>query len=234
MLKLKSAHLLSEALHSGSLVSLTDVSAQTESALEPPEGKVWRLFDGTLVTPYDPSFGYALTRRSQNKNVILSAAQLEFVLFVQGRGDKASGETAVTNNKTMPRTAEEAMRLAGTDAGEKIFPGESYMTATVNSARIFRCEEWLDAQQLKSQMSKPRKELLRQYETRKVKEAEKNNRAVVKLATKIQVQQLILQHPYPYDAHASPPTLAQLRTWLVKYAEAMRRSGDPVSYALED
>lgn len=134
----------------------------------------------------------------------------------------------------MPRTAEEAMRLVGTAAGQAMFPGEQYMLAAANGARRFRCEEWLDAQQLKSQMSKPRKQLLSQYEKASVKEAEVGNKQVVKTATKAQIQQLILQHPYPFDPTAPPPKPADLRKWLIKYADSMRRSGTPVGYVLED
>jgi len=234
VLKIKTAQLLDHSLNTGSLVNLTELSAQTESTLKYPQGVKWALFDGSEVSPYDPEFEYARIRRSQNKNVVLSGSQLEFILFVQGRGDKTAGEGAGGNTKTMPRTAEEAMRLAGTAAGQAMFPGEKYMVATPNGARRFRCEDWLDAQQLKSQMSKPRKQLLSQYEKTTVKEAETGNKQVLKMATKAQIQQLILQHPYPFDPAAPPPKLADLRKWLATYAVKMRRSGTPVEYVLED
>jgi hypothetical protein len=53
--------------------------------------------------------------------------QLTFALFVQGLGDSTS-EDGEKGSKTLPRTAEKGMRLRGTGAGERLFPGQTYMS----------------------------------------------------------------------------------------------------------
>lgn len=136
---LTSASKMNTAIQAGKLVSLTDIHTTLEDALVSPDGQRWHLFEGSEVVPYDLPPGFARSRRGSNKNIVLSSRQLEYVLFVQGLGDSNCTNEAAAKSKTMPRMAEEGMRLAGTAAGQALFPGESYMA--VSNSRHFRCEE---------------------------------------------------------------------------------------------
>lgn len=229
-LVLTSVSKMETAIQDGTLVSLTDVNATVEDTLVSPEGQMWRLFEYSEVKPYDLPPGFARMRRGTNKNAVLSSKQLEYVLFVQGLGDSTCTNEAAAKSKTMPRTAEEGMRLAGTAAGQALFPGESYMVES--ASRRFRCEEWLDAQQLKGQMSKPRKQLVKQHAKILMNEQEAPNRAVLKAAKKMRLVELALLQGYLFLPNVPVASASTLRTWLAKRAEGQRRLGEPVVYSL--
>jgi hypothetical protein len=130
------------------------------------------LYDGSTVVRYELKTGYA--RRTNGVNSRFTLGQMEFVLFVQGLGDKTV-TTSATCSKTVPRVAEEGMLRKGTAAGENLFPNQPYMRAHEHGQRAFRLEDLLDAQQIKAQMSIKRSELVRKYNTRKTDACEDPN-----------------------------------------------------------
>lgn len=224
-LKLKTARVLETALNEGALVSLTAVTEAAEVDLQPTSAVIWVLFDGTEVVPSDLPSGFA--HRSSGTKATFTMRQLDYVLFVQGRGDSQAESPEL--GKTLPRVAEAGMRLKGTAGGAALFPGEVYMAPTPDGSRVYRCEEWLDSQQLKSLMSKPRKELVKQYNRQVMKEMEANNRHVIKCANKIQIGQLAQQHSYPF-VEGEATRLTVLRAWLINLARNRRTAGTPLHF----
>ena len=106
--------------------------------------KTMKLHDNSECMAYTLAAGFAHKPAGNNAG-LLYVAQLRFVLFVQGLGDKTLRGAGVCN-KIIPRGAEKAMQLFGTAEGQAIFPEEELMRPSANGKRTFRTVELLSAQ----------------------------------------------------------------------------------------
>jgi hypothetical protein len=181
------------------------------------------LFDNTEVDRYTFKRGFG--RKTSVKSVYLNAKQMEFVLFVQGLGDESVSGKVCT--KTVPRDAERAMMLKGTPEGQSIFPGSPQMAPQASGQAYFKCTEWLDAQQLKAQMSKTRGKLVKQLANLEKKEAADPNVALLKVARK----PLLLAHASNHNVTLpDQPKVDEIRALLTAYSSACILSGTPVVF----
>lgn len=110
-------------------------------------------------------------------SVPTSVGAMKFVVYLQGRGDKAGDNVS----KTIPSSGAKAMKLLGTKEGEKIFNDtdndRATMKANETETRVFKLHELLSATQLKSFLSKPRQALLLQLKNLFAKMAKKKEEA---------------------------------------------------------
>ena len=120
----------------------------------------FKLYDGSEAQLEKPPRGFALKRESPK--VRASSSMIEFAYACQRVGDKAVNPNG---SKLFPTTAEEAMRLCGTQEGHakyhKLF-GDELMK--VLGYCKFKFTERLSAQQLKAYMSKTGADLRKQLE----------------------------------------------------------------------
>lgn len=123
------------------------------------------------------------------------------------------------------------MRLKGTSAGAELFPEQNYMRVVdeAASSRFFRCEECLDAQQLKALMSQPRKKLLARYNALLHSEAEGPNKRALDTANKSRLLELASEHGLAV-AVGQKNTVHFLRTQLFDFSRAQHAAGNPVLF----
>lgn len=151
----------------GSRVSLAVLEAHNHS--EPPlvplqDVQLGMLYDGT--TPVDTtnlhlSRGYGI--RHDAAITHLDAKTLQFILFAQGRGDKAVGN----GTKSHPAQCVRAMEHKGTEEGVGIFVESALDLQTMlpneDRHREFGIHQWLHMQQWKAQLGRPRADIEAQY-----------------------------------------------------------------------
>ena len=117
---------------------------------------------------------------------ILDTQMMDYILFIQGRGDTADQGLS----KTFPADAHKAMRLLGTIQGEKFFNStekdKAFMRQNQDGRRTFKLSQLLSATQLKQYMSKTRVSLLSQRDRMVTKEAREARSAADPLYRRIQ------------------------------------------------
>jgi len=97
--------------------------------------------------------------KSTSTQVRCTESMYQFILFVQGRGDKNVGN----GNKTLPSDAAKAMKYFGTDEGAKVFLStphdREFMSPNPDNIRFYKLHHLLNQQQLKGFMSLKRSAL---------------------------------------------------------------------------
>jgi len=120
---------------------------------------------------------HAFARKSTALQVKMSAETWEFVLYCQGRGDKAVGG----GPKTLGHQAAQAMRLWGTAKGAEIFnlteADRTFMQPNETNTRKVKMGFLKDAQQLKAYMRMDRELLLASRDRLVEKRVEEERRA---------------------------------------------------------
>lgn len=130
----------------------------------------WVLWD--KVTPFDlaatvPPVGFA--RKTSSPRSELSLAILDFIIFLQQRGEE-------TGTNTLAAQGEEAMLWKGTARGATIFTStekdRQVMLPNVLNTREFKLHQLKDAQQIKGYIRQPLSQLQKMRDDLKKRETE--------------------------------------------------------------
>jgi hypothetical protein len=148
-----------------------------------------------MDAPGDDSIEGAEESRASTCRV--NSRQLQHAIDCQGVGDKSVNPNG---SKMFPSEMEKSMRLIGTPAGEEQFKGAcySFMKMSPSQQPVFRLNQQLSAQQLKSYASKPRAALVKSLATVKEREARQEREKLQREAEKAEQDRLRAEDPDKY------------------------------------
>jgi hypothetical protein len=171
-----------------------------------------------LLTLYRKGWGLKTTTVGSRSSVQM----MMHVVWAQGMGDKSVNPNG---NKILPTDAEISMMLAGTIAGQTLYPREPHMRSNADGLPTFKCCELLSAQQLKGYVSRPRAQLLAQLNNLKTKEASEKAQALAVVAAADKLSKFQIDEPDRFYVTEVLKTVPKIKEELSKLDPTVSRTG---------